>query len=107
MTEQQQHEMVLEEASASGEENWYCPTCGRRMIITWRPWKKVVLEQGDQYAAHSGSKGGLKLGPLQIMQGNQVVGSSVPESSTDDPYLAPWQRWLESVDSDDLWNKEP
>jgi hypothetical protein len=107
MTEQEQHEMVLEEANASGEENWYCPTCGRRMIITWHPWKKVVLEQGDLYAAHSGSKGGLKLGSVQIMQGNQVVGSSAPEPPTDDPYLVPWQRWLDSVDSDDLWNKEP
>jgi hypothetical protein len=103
MTEQ--HEMVLEEMKPSGEENWYCPTCGRRMIITWHPWKKVVIEQGDLYAAHSGSKGGLKIG-VQITQGNQTIGSSGTEPAADDPYLAPWQRWLDSVDPDDLWNRK-
>jgi hypothetical protein len=102
MTEKQQHEMMLEETNASGEENWYCPTCGRRMVITWQPWKKIVLEPGDIYAAHSGSKGGLKLGPVQIMQDNQVVGSAESEPSANDPYLAPWQRWLDSLDSDDF-----
>jgi hypothetical protein len=105
MNEQQQHEMVLEGTKESGEENWYCPTCGRRMIISWHPWKKVVVEQGDLYAAHSGSKGGLKIG-VQITQDNQAVGSSEPEPAADDPYLAPWQRWLDSVDSDDLWNRK-
>ena len=105
MTEQQQHEMILEGTNESGEENWYCPTCGRRMTITWHPWKKVVVEQGNLYAAHSGSKGGLKLG-IQVTQGNRTIGSSETEPTTDDPHLAPWQRWLDSVDSDDLWNRE-
>jgi hypothetical protein len=103
----QQHEMVLEKTYPTGAEEWNCPTCGRRMIINWQPWKKVVVEPGDIHAAHSGSKGGLKLGPVQITQGDQVVGSSAPEPSTDDPYLAPWQRWLDSVDSDDLWDQNP
>lgn len=106
MNEQQSHEMILEKTHASGMEEWYCPICGRRMTITWQPWKKVVLEPGDLYVAHTGSKGGLKLGPVQITQGNQVVGLSAPELSTSDPYLAPWQRWLDGIDSDDLWNKE-
>lgn len=103
MTEQ--HEMVLEETESTGEENWYCPTCGRRMMITWNPWKKVIIEQGDVYAAHSGSKGGFRLGPVQITQGDQVIGTSAVGPTVDDPSLAPWQRWLDRVDSDDLWNK--
>jgi hypothetical protein len=102
----QQHEMVLEKTHSSGTEEWVCPTCGRRMVITWNPWKKVVLNQGDINVAHSGSKGGLRMGPVQITQGNQVIGSSVLNLPSDDPYLAPWQRWLDSVDNDDLWNKE-
>lgn len=106
MNKQAQHEMVLEKKHSSGDENWYCPTCGRRMIISWYPWKKVVLEPGDIYAAHSGSKGGLKLGPVQIMQGDQVIRTTASDPSVDDPYLAPWQRWLDSFDSDDLWNRE-
>ncbi len=104
MTEQ--HEMILEETNSTGEENWYCPTCGRRMIITWNPWKKVVIEQGDLYAAHSGGKGGFKLG-VQISQGDQTLGPLETKADADDPYLAPWQRWLDSIDSDDLWNRKP
>lgn len=102
----EQHEMVLEKTHSTGAEEWHCPTCGRRMIITWHPWKKVVIEPGDVYAAHSGSKGGLKLWTVQIVQGNQAVGSSATEPSAGDPYLAPWQKWLDNLASDDLWNPE-
>lgn len=90
-----------------GTEEWYCPICGRRMMITWQPWKKVVVEPGDNMVAHSGGKGGLRLGSVQIMQGNQEIVRSERELPTvDDPRLAPWQRWLDNIDSDDLWNKE-
>ncbi len=90
-----------------GTEEWHCPVCGRRMMITWQPWKKVVVEPGDNNVAHTGGKGGLRLGSVQIMQGNQQInGSSEAGPSTDDHYLAPWQRWLDGIDSDDLWNKE-
>ena len=104
MSKQQHHEMVLEKTHSSGGEEWICPECGRRMIITWNPWKRIVLEHGDIYAAHSGGKGGLKLGPVVITRDNQIEDSE--ESSSDDKYLAPWQRWLDSVDKDDLWNRE-
>lgn len=103
---QEQHEMILEEKNALGEENWYCPTCGRRMIITWHPWKKVVLEPGDLYAPHSARKGSLQIGSLQIAQANDDSTPSATEPYVEDPYLAPWQRWLNKVDLDDLWNKE-
>jgi len=104
MNRQEQHEMILEKTHSSGGEEWACPECGRRMIITWYPWKRIIIEQGDIYAAHSGSKGGLKFGSEVIAQDNQMGGSE--ESASDEHYLAPWQRWLDSVDSDDLWNRE-
>jgi hypothetical protein len=100
MDEQQQHEMILDGTNESGEEIWYCPTCGRRMIITWHPWKKAVIFPGDVYAAHSVSKGGLRLSPIQITHVQDYSSSS--DFATEDPYLAPWQRWLDSVDSGDL-----
>lgn len=106
MNERQQHEMVLEKTHSSGSEEWVCPECGRRMIISWHPWKKVVLEHGDIYTAHSGGKGGLKMGPVKITQGDQVIGTNAPDPSADDPYLAPWKRWLDNVDSDDIWNRD-
>jgi len=102
--DQQHHEMILELTHASGAEEWACPTCGRRMAINWHPWKKIVLEQGDMYAAHSASKGGLRLG-IGITPGNEVDQPSPTEVSTDDPYLAPWIQWLDEVDLlDDLGN---
>ncbi len=88
-----------------GTEEWYCPECGRRMMITWQPWKKVVVEPGDNYVAHTGGKGGLRLGSVQIRHGNQELDVS-QDPQVNDPYLAPWQRWLDGIDSDDLWNRE-
>lgn len=102
----ERHEMILEATHSSGAEQWYCPTCGKRMIITWDPWKKVVLEQGDFYAAHSASKGGLKLGSVQTTQLNDDSIPSATEISLEDPYLAPWKKWLDEINSDDLWNRE-
>jgi hypothetical protein len=102
----QQHEMVIDITHSTGAEEWLCPTCGRRMAIIWHPWKKIVLEQGDIYAAHSASKGGLRLGPVSVIQGNEVEQPASPEPSVEDPYLAPWMQWLENVDLDNLGNGE-
>jgi hypothetical protein len=98
----EQHEMILENTHPSGAEDWSCPTCGRRMTITWQPWKKIILEPGDIYAVHSASKGGLRVGPLQITLDNQDGSPSAKDTSAEDPYLAPWQRWLDEVDTDNL-----
>lgn len=102
----EQHEMILEITHSSGAEEWYCPTCGRRMTLTWQPWKKIILEVGNIYAAHSGSKGGLRAGPLQITKDNDDVPSLATEQFGEDPHLAPWLRWLDEIDLDDLWDKE-
>jgi hypothetical protein len=91
-----------------GLEEWLCPTCGRRMTIIWQPWKRTVLQTGDVFAGHIASKGGLRVEPMQITRGKEEVSSSSgpPEPSSEDPYLAPWQRWLDRIDSDDLWNRD-
>ena len=66
-SEQQQHGMVLEKSHPSGAEEWYCPACGRRFVMQWPPkYKRIVLNAGDEYAVHSGGKGGLKMGNVQI-----------------------------------------
>jgi len=67
MYESQQHEMQLTTTHSSGADEWYCPTCGRRFLMYWPPtYRKVVLEAGDEYAIHSGGKGGLSMSPPQI-----------------------------------------
>ena len=58
MDQQEHHEMVLETTHSSGAEEWHCPTCGRRFLMQWPPaYQKIVIETGDEYAIHSGSKG--------------------------------------------------
>jgi hypothetical protein len=74
MNEQEDHEMVLEITHPSGEEEWYCPTCGRRFMIHWPPnYKKIVLNPGDEFAYHRGGKGGLSMGPLRVTEVEEPV----------------------------------
>ncbi len=59
---EQYHEMQLTGIDPSGAEEWHCPACGRRLLMSWPPaYKRVVLEAGDDYAIHSGGTGGLHL----------------------------------------------
>jgi hypothetical protein len=104
MMNEQLHEMVLEKTHPSGAEEWFCPICGRRMTITWHPWRRVVLQPGNIYVAHTGSKTSLPTGPFPGMQNNVGDASSTKDPSTEDPYLVPWQRWASKVDLDDLLN---
>jgi hypothetical protein len=69
MDPQEHHEMMLAITHPSGAEEWYCPTCGRRFLLKWPPaYQKIILEPGDEYAAHSGSKGEiLRLGSLELI----------------------------------------
>jgi hypothetical protein len=100
MPEPEQHEMQLEATHSSGAEEWYCPTCGRRFLVQWAPaYSMIILEPGDQYAQHSGSTGGLRIGSPQIDQDNEAP-------LVDDPSLAPWLAWLDEVDFESLWNSE-
>lgn len=74
MHEQEQHEMRIERSHPSGAEEWYCPTCGRRFLMQWPPqYKRVIIEAGDEYAVHTGGKGGLSMGAASIDAGDALV----------------------------------
>jgi hypothetical protein len=104
---QQQHEMVLEKTHPSGAEEWNCPTCGRRLLMSWEPnFKKTILEAGDDYAIHSGGKGGLSIGPMQAIPINNTLMQEEPMTPDEDPDLAPWVAWLEESDFENLWNND-
>ncbi|UCC63048.1 MAG: hypothetical protein JSV36_20275 [Anaerolineae bacterium] len=91
----QHHEMRLEKIHASGAEEWFCPTCGRRFLMNWPPaYKKIVLEAGDEYAMHSGGKGGLRMQPPQISEGDE-------EPVLSDELRAALEEILKDVDLDD------
>lgn len=67
MSDQPKHTMRLEKTHESGAQEWYCPTCGRRFLMTWPPnYHKVVLEPGDEYAVHTGGTGGLTMGGVEV-----------------------------------------
>jgi len=96
---QEHHQFVLEKTHRSGAEEWYCPTCGRRLLMSWPlEYKKIVLEPGDDYAVHTGAKGGLKMGAPETVQEE--------DSFEDDKYLIPWLEWMEKVDFDNLWHRD-
>lgn len=94
----QQHEMRLGKTHPSGVEEWYCPTCGRRFLMQWPPdYEKIILEPGDEYATHSASKGGLRIGSFEI------------SDVEDDPILsdelrAALEEALDDIDFDDWPN---
>jgi hypothetical protein len=103
---QEQHEMILETIHPSGEEEWYCPSCGRRFLMQWPPnYHKVILEPGDESAIHSGGRGipgaALNMQPSQFYPVEQT--EQEPEIEIDEERLQPWIDWMERVNFDKLW----
>ena len=104
MHNQQRHEMVLETTHSTGVEEWNCPACGRRLLITWEPkFTKTVLEVGDDFSIHSGGKEGLKIGGTQIIPSNHPDFKGDITFPSEDPRLTPWETWMEESDFEDLW----
>ena len=90
---EQQHEMVLEMTHHSGMQGWYCPTCGRRILLMVPPTgEMVIVEPGDQYASHRGSTGGLRIGSVQLAERDEELYEISEES------LRPWIKALENLD---------
>jgi hypothetical protein len=110
--QRERHEMVLSTTHPSGAEDWSCPVCGYRFLMQWPPnFKKVILEEGDDSAIHSGGKGGVSIG-MKITQDpeEESLPSETPEaeedgllSMVDQELLTPWQRWMDKVNFDNLW----
>lgn len=91
------HEMRLATTHSSDQEEWYCPTCGRRILMQWPPhYKKIVLEPGDTYAYHTGGKGDLRIGPPQI--------DRTEEPTLSDELRAALEKALEDINFDNPSN---
>jgi hypothetical protein len=94
------HRLVLVQTLENGEDEWYCPECGRRVLIHWPPdYKKTVLEAGDEYAIHNGGKGGLQIGAAQVSQGQEEASTTWMEEDR----LAQWETWLVQMDFESWW----
>lgn len=61
------HQMILTDTH-EGTEEWYCPKCGRTILIEWNPWKRTTVIEGDTYISHTGGKGGLVMGNIETNQ---------------------------------------
>jgi hypothetical protein len=102
MIDDKYHEMRLETTYPSGAEEWFCPICERRFVMQWPPkYKRIILNGGDEYAAHSGGKGGLKVGTVQIQPSEE----SAPPAEEDLP-LDRWESWLDSEDASKWWPED-
>jgi len=56
------HEMTRTESPEPGVDEWSCTQCSRRLLLRRPPaFEKVVLDRGDEGAAHVGSTGGLRV----------------------------------------------
>ena len=107
MDQTQRHEMVLEKTYSSGVDEWYCPTCGRRLLMDYGPtFKRTVLDAGDEYAVHSGGKGGLRIGSVKVAAIHETTSQDEKMLSLDDPSLAPWVAWLNKVGFESFWNDD-
>lgn len=113
MTDRETHQMRLERTYESGAEEWLCPSCGRKFVMQWPPrYKRIVLHEGDQNAAHTGGKGGLHMGRLDVRPDEppapEAAISSVADDDLPDPTdapiadeLRPWMRWLSDIGFDE------
>ncbi len=101
MSGSQPHQMRLRTTFPSGAEEWDCPTCGRRFVMQWSPkYKRIVLEQGDAHAAHSATKGSLKINPVTIHYSDERT------SADDELPLEHWQTWFDSDELDRWWPED-
>ncbi len=115
----EEHEMVLKQTFPNGTQDWVCPICSRRFILQWPPhYKRVILEEGDVNAMHSGSMGipggaQLKMDGAEIVKENHYEDSQgrkmpddwlplgLPEEEYgqpyeyDDPYLEVFSAWVD------------
>lgn len=56
------HEMTRTKTLEQGVEEWSCTECSRRLLLRWPPaFEKVVLDRGDEWAAHVGGSSGLHI----------------------------------------------
>ncbi len=94
----QPHEMCLAKTHASGAEEWFCPTCGRRFLMHFQPeygnLNLLVLEAGDELVSHVGSKGGLRIGRTEVNMVDE-------EPVLSEELRAALEEALEDIDLDD------
>lgn len=61
------HEMTRTRTLEHGVEEWSCTECSRRLLFRRPPaFEKVVLDRGDEWAAHVGGSSGLHIAAANV-----------------------------------------
>jgi hypothetical protein len=103
----EQHEMVLAKFHPSGGEEWYCPICGRSLLVTWKPkFMQIVLQAGNEYVSHTASKDGLQMRSVQLMLEDDAAPEEAPDTLIEDARLAPYVAWMEEAGFENLWDRD-
>jgi hypothetical protein len=103
MEPQEKHTMMIAKTYPNGAEEWVCPTCGLRFVMQWPPvFKKIILEEGDPNAIHSGGKGGVVIGIPQMkpLEKSSEADEEI-ESSIDETTLNPWREYFNNMNIND------
>ena len=101
------HVMRLDRTGTAEGEQWYCPTCGRRLLLADRS-RPQVLHAGDESVSHVG--GSLAVWrehqPADPLAAESALGTDVtiddepaPFDASDraDELLRPWLKWLDET----------
>jgi hypothetical protein len=106
----EKHEMIFEKRHLSGADEWFCPTCGRRMLISWDPkFRRTVLDAGDADVTHGGFRINIPVvGNLAFpfVEGPSDEYFETNELEIDESRLAPWTSWMEQSGFHRLWDNE-
>lgn len=101
MNNVEQHQMQQVKTYPSGAEEWRCPTCERRFVLHWRPYKRIVLNAGDEHAIHAGSKGGVQMGSAHLDFAEERNGNEPDEQILSDELRDAIEEFFKDVDFDD------
>jgi hypothetical protein len=62
------HEMTRTNTLEHGVKEWSCTECSRRLLFRRPPaFEKVVLDRGDEWAAHVGGGSGLQVAAANVV----------------------------------------
>lgn len=75
-------------------EIWECPVCHRVIMVQWNPFRRIIIEDGDENADHYGTKGtGIDLN-LNVYDGrgeennNQIISDELSDLLDDLDFLS-------------------
>lgn len=75
------HRMHKSGTYPTGAELWVCNICGRQQVMQWEPFKKIVLDRGNDKVQHVGGNLDMSL-EVDVWHGflDWLTRNSPPES---------------------------